>query len=149
MAIKVGTRVKLRKNVLQRHAKSVPAHAGYTREQFAWRETLDELEGQTGKVTRVFPKSDFLNVDFDGHLIGINKSELVVEGESEFEPPYRIEQWVERDRAWIALYDANDALVFELWDDDVNQAVEDGFLDMKNPEESMVEMAIDRGFLKG
>lgn len=75
-AFSVGDSVKLRKDVLQRHSRSVPNYMGYTREQFAWRKTLDALEGKVGKVQRVFPDSKNVNVDFDGQLIGINSTEL-------------------------------------------------------------------------
>ena len=76
--MKVGSNVKLKKNVLQKHARSVPAHAGYTKEQFAWRKTLSKLQGKTGKVTKVFPHSSHVNVKFGKTLIGISKGELSV-----------------------------------------------------------------------
>ena len=42
----------------------------------------------------------------------------------------RLETWFERDRAHVALVDADtDETIFELWDDAVFEAVEDGFLD--------------------
>ncbi len=76
-SLKVGDEVKLRKDVLVRHARSVPAHLGYTKEQFAWRDTLDKLENKTGKIQRTFESSDHVNVEFNGKLIGINETELV------------------------------------------------------------------------
>ena len=75
--IKKGSRVKLRKDVLARHAKSVSAHLGYTKEQFAWRETLDKLEGKIGIVDRTFPDSQHINIRFGKTLIGIDKSEVI------------------------------------------------------------------------
>jgi len=72
-----GSKVKLRPDVLRRHAKSVPAHAGYTSEQFSWRKTLDNLEGKTGIVERTFPSSKHINVRFGKTLIGINNSEVI------------------------------------------------------------------------
>lgn len=77
MAIKKGSKVKLRSDVLQRHARSVPAHMGFTRVQFEWRDTLRKLKGRTGIVTRVFPSSSHVNVKFGKTLIGIGKLELV------------------------------------------------------------------------
>jgi hypothetical protein len=104
---KVGDKVVLRPDVLQRHSRSVPAHMGYTREQFAWRDTLRELLGKNkeykqvsppiiGTVSRVFancitdspqltqkavaelPQSKHTNVDFpNGHTIGIDNTELL------------------------------------------------------------------------
>ena len=47
---KVGDKVALRPDVLQRHSRSVPAHGGYTTEQFAWRDTLRTLcNGKTAQ----------------------------------------------------------------------------------------------------
>jgi len=71
-----GDKVKLRDDVLQRHARSVPAHMGYTREQFQWRDILRGLKGQVGVIERVFDNSKHVNVEFDGHLIGIDYTEL-------------------------------------------------------------------------
>ena len=77
MALKKGSKVKLRNDVLQRHARSVPAHMGYTHAQFEWRDTLRKLKGRTGVVTRIFPSSSHVNVKFGKTLIGIGKLELV------------------------------------------------------------------------
>jgi len=74
--MEVGDKVKLRKDVLQRHARSVPAHAGYTREQFAWRDTLRKLKGKTGKIIRTF-SGKHVNVQFKNKLIGIDETELI------------------------------------------------------------------------
>lgn len=76
--IKEGDIVLLRADVLKRHARSVPAHAGYTREQFKWRDTLRDLEGERGTVTRVFDGSKHVNVQFKDTIIGIEHTELVV-----------------------------------------------------------------------
>ena len=74
----VGDKAKLRKDVLVRHARSVPAHAGYTSAGFAWRKVLAKLEGRTGTIERVFPNSRHVNVRFrGGTLIGIDSTELV------------------------------------------------------------------------
>lgn len=72
----VGDKVRLRPDVLARHARSVPAHAGFTHEQFEWRKTLDDLEGQTGEIQRTFENSRHVNVQFPGILIGIDHTEL-------------------------------------------------------------------------
>jgi len=73
----VGDTVKLREDVLQRHARSVPAHMGYTTEQFKWRDTLRQLKGRIGVIECVFEGCKHVNVRFDGVLIGINDTELV------------------------------------------------------------------------
>jgi len=73
----VGDKVRLRKDVLVRHSRSVPAHAGYTREGFAWRATLDKYQNRVGTITRVFD-SGSVNVTFrDKNTIGIDQAELV------------------------------------------------------------------------
>ncbi len=73
----VGTKVKLREDVLLQHSKSVPDHAGFTTEQFSWRETLDNLAGKVGTIDRVFD-SKHRNVRFEGgELIGIDYTQLV------------------------------------------------------------------------
>jgi len=42
----------------------------------------------------------------------------------------QLNTWFERDRAHVALLDArNDTTIVEWWDDEVVQALEDGFLD--------------------
>lgn len=74
---KIGDKVKLKHDVLGRHSKSVPAHAGYTTDQFKWRDTLDGLEGQVGVIDRLFDKSKHVNVKFSGFkTIGIDYTEL-------------------------------------------------------------------------
>jgi len=72
-----GDKAKLRKDVLVRHSKSIPAHAGYATEGFRWRETLAKLKGKVGTIERTFP-SGHVNLEFrDGTIIGIDDSELV------------------------------------------------------------------------
>lgn len=70
----VGTKVRLRDDVLQRHARSVPAHLGYNKHQLWWRDTLRKLEGKIGIVSN---DGKFVTVDFDGTVIGIESTELV------------------------------------------------------------------------
>ncbi len=74
----MGDKVRLRMDVLARHSRSIPAHAGYTREGFAWRAILDKFKNRVGVIRRVFPSSLQVNVQFrDGTLIGISRTELV------------------------------------------------------------------------
>ena len=72
----MGDSVKLKDDALQQHSRSVPAHAGYTPEQFAWRDTLSNLAGKVGEITRIFPNSKHVNVQFEGALIGIDIDQL-------------------------------------------------------------------------
>lgn len=73
---KAGDKVKLAKDVLGRHAKSVPAHMGYSTDQFSWRDTLRKLEGKIGTIERLSAIGKHVNVDFDGHTIGIDYTDL-------------------------------------------------------------------------
>jgi len=75
--MKQGMKVKLRHDVLRRHARSVPEDMGYTREQFQWRDTLRRLSGEEGEVTHTFEDSTHVNVTFhDGTTIGICHKDL-------------------------------------------------------------------------
>ena len=73
---KVGDKVRLRADVLQRHARSIPAHLGYTTEEFRWRDTLRLLKGVTGVIERRFENSKHVNVQFPNTMIGIDDTEL-------------------------------------------------------------------------
>jgi hypothetical protein len=73
---KVGDHVKLHPDALKHHAQSAPAHMGYSKEGFAWRDHLRNLEGHVGKVSRVFD-SGHTNVDFHSGTIGIEHKSLV------------------------------------------------------------------------
>jgi len=73
---KIGDKVKLKHDVLGRHSKSIPAHAGYTTDDFKWRDTLDKLNGKVGVIKRLFDQSKHINVDFNGQVIGIDYTEL-------------------------------------------------------------------------
>lgn len=73
---KIGDKVKLRDDVLQRHSRSIPAHAGYTTEQHQWRDTLTKLSGEIGTVSRLFDNKH-TNVDFPTACIGIDYTDLV------------------------------------------------------------------------
>jgi len=73
----VGDQVKL-SDAQRNFSRSVPAHAGYTTEQFSWLDTLRKYEDETGEITRVSPSSEHVNVTFkDGYVIGIDASGLV------------------------------------------------------------------------
>lgn len=59
----------------------------------------------------------------------------------------KVNTWFERDRAYVALQDDDENVIIELWDDDVSEAVEDGFLDMRDIEGSLRQYAKDLGLL--
>jgi hypothetical protein len=66
---------------------------------------------------------------------------------------YTIEQlelhtWFERDRSMVELRvaDTNET-VFEIWDDDCQQALNDGFLEQRNLKESAFSYARDLGLI--
>lgn len=59
-----------------------------------------------------------------------------------------LHQWFERDRACVELRDHNTGqTVFELWDEDCQQAFEDGFLDMRCLKQSAYEYAQHLGII--
>jgi hypothetical protein len=59
--------------------------------------------------------------------------------------PFRLTEcrtWFERDRAHVDLINKlTDETIIELWDDDVIQAIEDGFLDARDFHRSAYEYA--------
>lgn len=75
--------------------------------------------------------------------------ECIADAESEHTcPTFHVATWFERDRAHVALYygtegDANDDLIVEWWDQDVAQAIEDGFLNPRDFLASALEYARD------
>lgn len=59
-----------------------------------------------------------------------------------------VETWFERDRAHVALEDDRTGeTIVEWWDEDVHQAIEDGFLDPRDYHGSAYEFARDMGLL--
>jgi hypothetical protein len=60
-----------------------------------------------------------------------------------------INSWFERDRAHVELYDErNDKTIIEWWDDEVSEAIEDGFLDPRDYLGSAIEYAEDMELLE-
>ena len=59
-----------------------------------------------------------------------------------------VSTWFERDRAYIALLDEDERVIIEFEDEEVHQAIEDGFIDMRHLKKSLIEHAIGFGFLK-
>lgn len=75
--LKAGDLVMLKKDALAIHSKSVPAHCGFTHEQFQWRDTLRKLDGFVGEIERIFEGSDHVNVIYlDGTCIGVDANML-------------------------------------------------------------------------
>lgn len=61
----------------------------------------------------------------------------------------RVNTWFERDRAHVRLFDnETDETILEFWDNDVQGAVDDGFLDPSDWENSMIEYAIHLGLIE-
>jgi hypothetical protein len=55
-----------------------------------------------------------------------------------------VSTWFERDRACVIVYagdNESDAVLLELWDEAVFEAIEDGFLDAKDLEQSAIDYA--------
>lgn len=82
-------------------------------------------------------------------VTNVTREEVSYDPETTFFDPLRVETWFERDRSHIALYDALDELIYELWDEEVEEAFEGGFLDRRPAylDESMITLAEERGFL--
>jgi hypothetical protein len=58
---------------------------------------------------------------------------------TEAEPEYEVSTWFERDRQHVEVRNTlTDATVMEWWDEDVTEAVEDGFLDASDWEGSAI-----------
>ena len=63
-------------------------------------------------------------------------------------PETKIDTWFERDRAYVGLNNAEtDETIIEWWDEDVAQAVEDGFLDPSDWHGSALDYAKHLGIL--
>ena len=58
-----------------------------------------------------------------------------------FKKPYHVETQFERDRASVILYDSKDNEIMEWWDEEVNQAIEDGFLEPRDYLNSAIDYA--------
>lgn len=61
---------------------------------------------------------------------------------------YRAETWFERDRAYVGLENENGETILEFWDEEVREAIEDGFLDPKDFKGSIIEYAKHLGVIK-
>jgi hypothetical protein len=56
--------------------------------------------------------------------------------------------WFERDRAHVELRDTNtDKTIVEWWDDAVSEAIEDGFLSVRDYHQSAYDYATERALL--
>lgn len=64
-----------------------------------------------------------------------------------FVEPFHVETWFERDRAQVTLYDGNGDTILEWWDEAVEEAIEDGFLDPHDYLDSATEYAKSLGIL--
>jgi len=54
-----------------------------------------------------------------------------------------LQTWFERDRAHVCLNDLDGNTLIEWWDDDVSEAIDDGFLDPRDYHRSAFEYARD------
>jgi len=60
----------------------------------------------------------------------------------------QLNTWFERDRQHVALLDArNDNTIVEWWDEEVSEAIEDGFLTSRNLHGSAYDYAASIGLL--
>lgn len=62
---------------------------------------------------------------------------------------YEIHTWFERDRAHVELREKETQnTIVEWWDEKVQEAIDDGFLNPKDFKSSAIEYAIQHGFIK-
>ena len=62
---------------------------------------------------------------------------------------YIVEKWFERDRMMIVLSDAYTGdTILEFWDEDVAEMVEDGFIDPRNIDQSVIDYALHLGLIQ-
>ena len=60
-----------------------------------------------------------------------------------------LKTWFERDRAHVDLQDRETGrTLIEFWDEDVEQLLEDGFLDRRNLHDSLYKYAVHLGAIK-
>lgn len=80
-------------------------------------------------------------------LAGLKESDDVsLDDDFESSPKYEINTWFERDRAHVSLEKDGETVV-EWWDDDVQQAVEDGYLNPRDWLGSAMEYAKEMGLI--
>jgi hypothetical protein len=60
---------------------------------------------------------------------------------------YRVETWFERDRAHVQLLSDDDEIL-SIWDDEVSELVEDGFLDPRDWLGSAIDYATQAGLIQ-
>ena len=60
---------------------------------------------------------------------------------------YRIETWFERDRACVQLLSDDDEIL-SIWDENVSELVEDGFLDPRDWLGSAIDYATQVGLIR-
>jgi antirestriction protein len=65
----VGDKAVVTSEGLGRHSRSIPPHAGYSRETMSWRKNLSERVDQPAVVTQVFPGGN-LDLEYpDGYVV--------------------------------------------------------------------------------
>lgn len=61
---------------------------------------------------------------------------------------YSVQTWFERDRSHVELHnDTTDETVVEWWDDEVQEAIDDGFLNPRNYKDSAIKYALHTGLI--
>jgi hypothetical protein len=103
-------------------------------EEHARKKEEEKEKSKTGSA-KVASAWSYEVYDGDGFVAGEGSDDI------------RVETWFERDHASVIVY-KNGKEVAEWWDDDVRQAVEDGFLDPKDWEGSAIRYCEDMGLLK-
>lgn len=124
----------------------------------AYNDTLDNLEkdGLLPSKSRSWTLPDNV-VNNPERYISESVKVIVEYGTDVFnEDNTAVETWFERDRQYVGLYpkddegkpDTNKKPIVEWWDEDVTQAIEDGFLDPRDWHGSALEYARHVGIIK-
>jgi hypothetical protein len=111
-------------------------------------ETGSIIEGDTSIPEGKDEVDDNTGITYPPTTLPKNAS-TVSEAQEEDGVTYRIEYWQERDRLYIGLVDeTNERDVFELWDDQAREALEDGFIDSHDMIGSAISYAKSMGMLQ-
>ena len=123
-----------------------------------YNDTLDayEKDGMLPDESRSWTLPDQV-VDDPANYVTESVKTLVEYGTDSFDQSNTaVETWFERDRAYVGLYpvddegkpDTNKKAIVEWWDEDVNEAIEDGFLDPRDLHGSALDYAKHIGLIK-
>jgi hypothetical protein len=111
-----------------------------------------ESENRDAKAARLKRgREDRVIADQPPRALKLGSRMRTVDLRPKFKPPFHVDVWQERDRTSIVLFDADDVVVAEWWDDDAQQMFEDGFFvsnkGARRLEQSVIEYAREMGII--